>query len=164
MRAWVRSARACVHGVCVVCVRACVRVCLGVQACTVRPASHTCVVLSGPRGALSGAPAALPVLLVGALALAGQHRADRVCPPAPLKRPLLLQTSGRRGLAPGDTLERAICPLPGGDEAGVLGKVSRGQSWGGGECGPGREGGLEPPRPPSPRSESCLQAQECNEV
>lgn len=150
-----------------VCARAaCVYMCARVRrvctcVCARVPASPACTVPSGPHGALT----VLPHVIGAAGRRPRQHRPDLTgsVPPAPLDTPLL-QASGRCGLVPGDTLERASCLIPGRDEAGVLGKVSSGAEAGGqGARGlGGREAAA--PRPPSPRSEFCRRAQECNEV
>lgn len=136
------------------CVCTCaVRVCTCVCACA-RPCLH---VLWAPRG-----PDCAPPRHRGCRSApsSAQTRPDRVCPTSPLTPPLL-QASGRK-FCSGDTLERASS-VPGRDEAGVLGKVSSGAEAG----ARGREGwagGRRVARGPSPRSEFCRRAQECNEV
>lgn len=131
--------RVCVHVhmraacVCVqpVCMRACTcvqRVCVRVCVCTRVPASPACTLLSGLCGALAG--------LLRVIGAAGRRPGALVSanPTGPVGQllwtPTLLRASGRCGLVLGDTLERAVCLLPGRDEAGVLGKVSSGAKAG----------------------------------
>lgn len=139
------SERVCVRA-CAVCAQ-CVCVHAWVCLCAGCASVHCDARLPHLRGALRAprCPVWGSLCFIGAagwcLGACGSTPPRQGLPTSSFKTPPLLQTSGQCGLAPRDTLERAICPLPGGHEAGVLGKVSRGQSWGGGECGPGWEGG-----------------------
>lgn len=143
-----------------VCVHMCAWVCKRVPAC---PAPHTCTGPPRHGGVLFRFPSALLVLPASALARLPSRPwvsrsaqlqpglSHQLCEDAPFA----CTPDGRCRLAPGHTWERAVCPLPSRDEAGVLEEVSAGveESWGLGR----REGWR-------PASTFCPRAQECNEV